>query len=130
MARIRTGGPPQHKKKLDPQAVAKALAANPRGIDSGMLLNSLIECFGGSQRFSAAIFAEFSAAKEGSLTRTKIIEMISRLTVTVTQQEIAKPRRGEDMEDEELMASAARMLKRMSDGPARPASPAPEEEEG
>lgn len=130
MARIRTGGVPQKKKKLNATDVAKALAANPRGIDSGMLLNSLIECFGGSTRFSAAIYAEFSTAKPGSLTRTKIIEMISRLTVVVTQQEIAKPKRGEDLDDDELMASAAHLLKRMSDGPASTAPASAEEETG
>ncbi len=128
MARIRTGGLPQNKKKLDTDDIAKALADNPRAIDSGMLLNALVECFGGPTRFAAEIFAEFKSASEGSLVRTKIIEMISRLTVVVTQQEIAKPKRGEDMDDDELVASATRLLKRMSDGPQSD-SPATTEEE-
>ena len=128
MARIRDGGPAKHKKKLDPDAIAKALASNPRGIVSGLLLNSLIECFGGAGAFARAIYAEFAGSKVGSLQRTKILEMIARLTIVTTSQELAKPRRAEDMSDEELAEQAERLIRRLrtkDDGPApAPTTPA------
>lgn len=127
MARIRTGGLPQKKKQvpIDPAAVGKALAHTKRGIDSGMLLNSLIENFGGPARFTAAIFAEFQAAPEGSMPRQKILEMISRLTIVVTSQSMSRNKRGEDMDDEELQDAAASLLGRLKTDEPETADPAP-----
>lgn len=106
----------------DSTAVKKAIAKTGGGVDSGMLLNSLIQCWGGPQAFARDIFAEFQSGKQGGMTRQKILEMVSRLTIVVTNQQIAKPRKPEDMSDEELVAVAASILERIGHERA-PAAP-------
>lgn len=127
MARIKTGGVPQKKKKLDPEAIAKALAGDDRSVDSGMLLNAIIENWGGYQAFSRDIFSEYQAMKPGAMGRQKILEMVNRLTIVVTSQEIAKPRSPGDMTDEELATTARRYMAKLND--ADPPAGAEEDEE-
>lgn len=105
------------KKPLVVKDVAKALAKSKgSGIDSGGLLASLIQQWGGRDRFAKDVFGEFQVAKPGSLTRQKILEMVSRLTVQVTTQEISKPRGASEMSDEELLLAAGSLLARLNDG--------------
>ncbi len=119
MATKKTGA----KKPLVMKDVAKALArSGGAGIDAGGLLASLIQCWGGRERFAKDIFGEYQVAKPGSLTRQKILEMISRLTVQVTTQEINKPRGASEMTDEDLFLAAGSLLARLNtDGQPTPA---------
>jgi hypothetical protein len=107
---------PKVRTKLVPATVAKALAKGTASIDSAQLLNALIECWGGPRRFAADIFAEYQAAKPGTLTRQRILEMATRLTVQVTGQDIAKPKPVSDMTQAELLASAKALLEKLGDG--------------
>ena len=121
--RTKSLGPPKHKKKIDPGAVVAQLATNPKGIDSGSMLAEFIACFGGAQNFAREVYAEYEDAKPGTIVRTKIIEMIARLTQVVTAQELARPRRAEDMDDEELKDAATKLIGRMNND-AAPTDPA------
>jgi hypothetical protein len=112
------------RSRLVPAQVAKALAEGGAGIDSGLLLKSLIDCWGGPVRFSRDIHQEFQDAKPGSLTRQRILEMMTRLTVQVTNQEIARPRPVSDMTDAELVAAASQIMEMLGDGTKQPAGPA------
>lgn len=113
------------KAKIDPVKVAKLMAKSQGiGIDSGGLLNELIDCWGGKRAFARDIFAEYQFAQPGSLQRQRILEMISRLTVQVTSQEISRPRGAVEMSDEELLLAAEALLERLQDHGERPATPA------
>jgi hypothetical protein len=132
MARIkvaRTGAPPQKKRGLPPpEQIARVLGRRgTAGIDSGALLATLIEKWGGIDRFAADIMLEYQAAKPGGLTRQRILEMINRLCVVVTTQEIARPREAASMSDEDLVEAARTLVRRLG-GPDDPAPPAGPEE--
>ncbi len=117
--------PARTRKDIDPQAVAKLLAKSKgSGVDTGALLNALIEQWGGVHRFAADIFAEYQNGKSGGMSRQKILEMVSRLITVVTNQQIARPRGAADMSDDELRETIEEMVMRMADdGTAAPASP-------
>jgi hypothetical protein len=115
--------------RLVPTDLSKALAKSKgSGIDSGSLLSALIDIWGGPREFARDIFAEFSAAKAGSMTRQRILEMATRLTVQVTSQEIARPRTPAEMSDDELAERARVLLEKMY-GPA-PGPPSPAQAAG
>lgn len=95
--------------------IVKSIAMGSRaGLDSSGLLNSLIRNWGGEVAFTRDVYSEFKAAKPGSMTRQRILEMISRLTITVTAQESSRPRGASDMSDEELEASLEARLRKMA----------------
>jgi hypothetical protein len=108
-----------------PGEIAQALAKGSAAIDSGQLLNALIECWGGPSRFARDIFSEYQQAKVGSLNRQRILEMLTRLTVQVTAQEIAKPKSATEMSTEELVDEFQKMVKVINARAARPAQEAP-----
>lgn len=106
--------PDRVKVALVPEDVARAIAAGKgAGITSEGLLTSLIEAWGGRERFAKDIFAEFQHATPGSMVRQRITEMVSRLTVQVSSQEIARPKAARDMSDEDLLATARSLLERV-----------------
>ena len=104
-----------------PAAVAKVLAGSKPSTDSGALLASLIDRWGGTDRLANDIFSEFDAAPKGGMTRQRIIEMIQRLIINNTNNEIGKSRNPSDMSDEELAQVAMNYLGRMA-GNAAPAT--------
>jgi hypothetical protein len=101
--------------------VAKVLAGSKPSTDSGALLASLIDRWGGTDRLAADIFGEFDAAPKGGMTRQRIIEMVQRLVINNTNNEIGKSRNPADMGDEELAQVAMNYLGRMA-GNAAPAA--------
>jgi hypothetical protein len=111
-----------------PAAVAKVLAGSKPSTDSGALLASLIDRWGGTDRLAADICDEFSAAPKGGMTRQRIIEMVQRLVINNTNNEIGKTRNPSDMSDEELAQVAMNYLGRMA-GHAAPAAGAADGEE-
>jgi hypothetical protein len=97
-----------------PKAVAKVLAGHKPNTDSGALLGSLIDRWGGTDRLAADIHAEFQAAPKGGMTRQRILEMMQRLVINNTNNEIGKQRNPADMSDSELAEVAMSYLKRMA----------------
>ena len=65
------------------------------------------------------------------MTRQKILEMVNRLVVVTTNQQIARPRAPSDMDDEELEAAIGAHIGRLTrdEGPGS-AAPAPEGPDG
>ena len=111
-----------------PAAVAKVLAGQKVTTDSGALLSSLIERWGGTDRLAADIHGEFQGGTKGGMTRQRILEMMTRLILTNTTHDIGKARVPSDMGDEELESVALKYLGRMSgDATAAPAATASEE---
>ena len=116
--------PARINKRVDTQAFAKLLAKRKgSGVDTGALLNALIEQWGGVHRFASDIFAEYQQGKPGGMTRQKILEMVARLVTVVTNQQIARPRGAGDMSDDELTEAIEAMIGSLSGGTA-PAAPA------
>lgn len=117
---------PKVKVRLVPEHIARALAKGKgAGIDSAKLLSALLDRWGGCDRFAQDIHGEFQQAKAGSMTRQRILEMISRLTVQVTSQEIAKPRSAREMSNAEILATARTLLERLDHGADPAAAPQP-----
>lgn len=85
-------------------------ASKQNGIDTSVLLNDLIDCFGGPFSLAKAIHQEFVTAKPGSMVRTRTIEIINRLVMANTQYELTNLKKPSDMDDEELEREAARLL--------------------
>lgn len=127
MARVKTGAPALgiKRKKIDPAELVTALAKSAGGIDAGGLLESLIEQWGGRQRLAMDIFAEYKASKPGSMTRLRVIELVTRLTVVVTAQDLSRPKSAADMDEAELRRVATELIQRIQNGPD-PAAPAAE----
>ncbi|MBX6315912.1 MAG: hypothetical protein IRY99_23815 [Isosphaeraceae bacterium] len=108
-----------------PAEVKRLLAKPRRGVDSAALLNAIIEAWGGHQKLAFDAHTEYQAAKPGSMTRQRILEMITRLTVQVTTQDIAKPKDLDTMSIEDLEAEAFNLMLKMrgrTDGLASSAS--------
>jgi len=84
--------------------------AKDNGIDTAVLLNDLIDCFGGPQRLAAAMHSEFVNAKPGSMVRTRTLEMIARLVSANTQYELTQLKKPSDMNDADLEDEIVRLL--------------------
>jgi hypothetical protein len=110
----KTKSTPKIDAMLTTGEIARAVAKGAAAIDSGQLLNALIECWGGPSRFARDIFAEYQHAKAGSLTRQRILEMATRLTVQVTAQEIARPKSATEMTDQELVDQFRVMVEKLN----------------
>jgi hypothetical protein len=101
-----------------PTAIRRLIVEGGAGVDSGRLLSDLIEAWGGSTRLAQDIVSEFNRASPGGATRQKILEMIQRLIVINTQNEIARPAAPGEMTNEELEAAVALyMHKAQANGP-------------
>jgi hypothetical protein len=99
---------------IEMESIQRALSAGQGGVDSGLLLQSILTNWGSIDAFGRDIYSEYQAAKPGSFVRQKILDLMTRLVIKVTDQEIAKPRKPEDMSDAELMAQARALLERAS----------------
>jgi hypothetical protein len=83
-------------------AVAELLKGTTPALDSGQLLRDIIARWGGIERFARDLVGEFTAAKKGSFTRQKMLEMIQKLVVTNTVHQVTKIERPEDLETEDI----------------------------
>lgn len=97
--------------------VFDALAADPSGIDASALFRATLSAFGGYERFAAEIYREYRQGKAGGLTRQRIIEMMSRLCVAVTNSDLAKPKDLSEMSDAEIVTAMEGFLSKRSTAP-------------
>jgi hypothetical protein len=99
--------------------VSDLLAGKRRGkVDSSKLLNDLMERWGGTERFAQDVVGEFGAAKEGTFTRQKILEMVQKLIVTNSVHNLSPPERPEDLEDDEIQERLDHYIARVAAGVA------------
>jgi hypothetical protein len=122
MAR-KKAGPPEGASgvriALVPETVARAaVRGKGAGIDSVGLLAALVKAWGGQDKFAQDVFAEFQSAGAGTMTRQRLLEMVSRLVVQVTAQEQARPRSAKEMSQDELLETARSLLEKLDDGRA------------
>lgn len=113
MARKKPSKP--NPDQLVPKALARALAGQKPGVDSAGLLSDLIDVWGGTRQLAIDMHAEFQRATKGGMTRQRILEMVQRLIVTNTTQELNKPITPSDMSQEDLEQVALAYLRRISD---------------
>ena len=98
----------------DPQNLARTLArATQDDTDTLVFMKDLFECWGGSKRLAMDVHAEFQRAAPGGVTRARILEMIQRLVIVNTQQDLAKPVSPTDLTDEELAQAARTYFERL-----------------
>lgn len=93
----------------------RKLLSKEIGFDSSSLLASIVEHWGGPQALAASLYQDYRAAKPGTMTRQRIIELISRLTVQVTNHGMAQAKDPSNLSDEELLEEAELILKAVSD---------------
>lgn len=95
--------------------------------DSAGFLESIIEHWGGVAALAADLRQDYIAAKPGSMPRQRIIELISRLTIAVTNQGAATPKDPSNLSDEELVDEADRILSAIADRKKKAESRRPDE---
>ena len=78
--------------------------------DASELLGAVIDNWGGPHALAADLRQDYLSAKPGSMTRQRIVEMISRLTVQVTNQGATSVKDPISMTDEEIMSEASRLM--------------------
>jgi hypothetical protein len=102
---------------LVPATVARAaVRGRGAGIDSVGLLAALVKAWGGQDQFAQDVFAEFQAAAPGTMTRQRLLEMVTRIVVQVTAQEHARPKAAREMSQDELLESAQALLEKLERG--------------
>lgn len=100
-----------------PAAVRKIVISGSEGsIDTGILLREVVEMWGGPHKLAQSFFEEFQHAAKGSMVRTRTLEMISRLIVNSTAQELTNIKKPAAMEDSELMSELARLTGKVTGG--------------
>ncbi len=93
--------------------VTELLKDTSRPVDSGQLLNDLMERWGGTATFARDVMGEFQGAKQNSLVRQKILEMIQKLVVTNTVHQVTRIERPEDLDTEEIDAKLQELISRV-----------------
>jgi hypothetical protein len=101
--------------------IAKAIAESRPSVDSGLLLADLIEVWGGTKQLALDLKREFDAAGAGGMTRQRILEMIQRLIITNTTQDIGRSAEPSELTDEELQGELLKFIARHGDADPRPA---------
>jgi hypothetical protein len=99
--------PPAIGSRLPP-GMLRQIKAQPLTVDSASLLKDLIEEWGGTKKLAHDIRREFARAPRGGQIRQRILEMIQRLVINVTNDDLAKPLDPTAMDDsilEELAMS-------------------------
>jgi hypothetical protein len=107
-----------------PATVKKAIVGGKFSLDTGILLQDIIEAWGGPHRLAASMKEEFANAAPGSMVRTRTLEMIQRLVVQCTANEMTNVRKPADLSNEELEEEARRLIERLTkakDGHAKEA---------
>ena len=95
--------------------IAKAIAESRPSVDSGQLLCDLIEIWGGTRQLAKDIHMEFTKAAAGGMTRQRILEMMQRLIITNTTQDIGRVANPSDSTDEELLTELQAFVKKLTD---------------
>ncbi len=90
------------------------LLKNPAtAVDSGQLLKDILERWGGTEKFARDVIGEFQGAKQNSLVRQKLMEMITKLVVTNTVHQITRTERPEDLETDEIEERLQALIRRV-----------------
>lgn len=101
------------KQPTKHEQVSGLLKDTRRGVDSGQLLNDLMERWGGTATFARDVFGEFSKAKENGMVRQKILEMIQKLVVTNTVHQVTRIERPEDLDTEDIEMRLQALISRV-----------------
>ena len=100
-------------------ALHKALRGSKSAVDAGLLLDELMQCWGGPARLARDMYGEFESAPKGSMIRQRLLEAIQRLIVQATDRDMGKVQRPEDMTDSDLETLAMSYVQRLSTTPAK-----------
>jgi hypothetical protein len=84
-----------------PKKVFAALNDRPSATDSGALLASLMKKWGGPEQLASDMYEEFQQAPTGGMVRKHILELIQRLVIQNTNNEVGLVKKPPEMEDSE-----------------------------
>ena len=93
-----------------PAKVQSLILDDSNAIDQETLLKEIISGFGGAKEIANTMVKEFKDAAPGGITRQRIMELITRLVVNVSESNSMLVKRASDMTDQELKDVAVRMF--------------------
>lgn len=114
---------PVDRDRRLPVGLARALSGRKKSTDSGELLSDLIDVWGGTRQLALDLHREYQKASEGGQTRQRILDMIQRLIITNTTNEIGQVEKPADMTDEDLASIALTYMKRLAPNGAPTSEP-------
>lgn len=99
------------KVKFDelPSQIQKAIVLDSNQIDQETLLSAIVDKFGGPNEIAATVYREYHDGQPGGITRQRIIEMITRLVINVSENNANLVKRPTDMTDQELKDVAGKL---------------------
>lgn len=97
-----------------PKGLQNALADRQNATDSAAFLSDMIDIWGGPRALAQDVYTEYKAAHEGSMTRQRLLEMLSRLIQNTTSLGMSQVTRPSDMSDEDLERIALAYTKRVT----------------
>lgn len=100
-------------KKL-PKKVFAAINDRPTSTDSGALLASLMKKWGGPEQLASDMYEEYQQAPAGGMVRKHILELIQRLVIQNTNNEVGLVKKPPEMEDSELEDLVTYYLSRLT----------------
>lgn len=108
------------KARKLPSKVAYQLNRENKGTDSGALLAHLMQQWGGPEQLAADMFAEFRHATEGSMPRSRLLDLIQRLIINNTNNQVGAVKKPSDLDDKDLEDTLLYYLGRMNGGESSP----------
>ena len=96
--------------------IKRALVASGGGVDSEELLREVLEEWGGARSLAQDMKASHDSAPPGSMIRQRYMEMIQRLIINNTKEDMASVIEPSELSDDELFRLARSLVGRMDDG--------------
>lgn len=96
--------------------IRRALAVSGGGVDSEELLREVLDEWGGAKALAQDMKASHDSAPPGSMIRQRYMEMIQRLIINNTKEDIASVIEPSELSDDELFQLARTLVGRMADG--------------
>lgn len=112
--------------KLLARQTRQLIDAKGSTIDQSVLLQDIIDSFGGPRQLAMAFVSEYHAAQPGGLARQKLLQTIQHLIISTTQFHLTKVKDETKLSDEELEKEIEEYLGKIHAG--RLVSPAGAEE--
>jgi hypothetical protein len=94
---------PPAKPDSVPESLKKALTENRINIDSGSLLNDIIDVWGGGRKIANDLHTEFQNAATGGMVKQKITELIVKLIINNTDKQLARVVPPSELSDADLV---------------------------
>ncbi len=101
-------------RRID-RSIRNAIKFSEQSADSNELLSEILKVWGGPEKLAVDIKRAFDAAPDGSMIRQRYMEMIQRLVINNTKEEISNDIDPSEMSDEDLFEAANQLMLRIRD---------------